>query len=101
MENTTQEKPQIKVSDVLAMLNDGKTRDDIANHYGITKPDCKRLFEHPSLKGKKTKKKPGFILVDDTEIEQAHNDSVVEEVQHDVAAEVASIQEEEGQNWEN
>ncbi len=62
------DKVEVKVSEVLEMLEKGKTREDIGKHYGFTKSDVAELFKHPSLKGKKTKKikeKP-FIIVDDT-----------------------------------
>lgn len=60
-------KPVINVDDVLSMLQNGKTRADIAEHYGISGVDCKALFQHPRLKHKKTikPKELGFILVDD------------------------------------
>lgn len=50
---------------ILQHLKDGMTRDDIAEHYGITKAECKILFKDDRLKGKKTIKKPTFVLVDD------------------------------------
>ena len=67
MSNETQEKPVIRIPDVKEMLNQGKTRDQIAEHYGISKADCKRLFLHPSLKGLKTKqiKELPFEIVDE------------------------------------
>jgi len=60
-------KPEIKISGVLALLEQGKSREEIAEHYGITMADCKRLFENPKLKGKKAKKQPAFTLIDDLE----------------------------------
>ena len=58
---------QIKVSDVLEMLNQGKERSEIAAHYGLNGSELKQLFQHPQLKGKKTKKVkvPTFVIVDD------------------------------------
>ncbi len=60
-------KPKIGIKQVCDMLKDGKTRNEIAEFYGISKADCKRLFQHPDLKGKKTIKKPelGFEIVED------------------------------------
>lgn len=60
-----QENKVIGVVQVKALLEDGKTRDDIAEYYGITKGECKILFQDERLKGLKTKKKPSFTLVDD------------------------------------
>lgn len=59
-------KPTITVSGVHNLLDNGYSREDIAEHYGITMADVKRLFKHEKLKGKKAKKAPGFELVDDT-----------------------------------
>lgn len=53
----SQDKIKIRIPDVLGMLKDGKTRDEIGEHYGLSKADTKRLFLHPDLKGKKTVKK--------------------------------------------
>lgn len=61
--------PTIRISDVIELLETGHTREDIATHYGINKADCKRVFEHPKLKGRKTRK-VGYVLVDDTEENQ-------------------------------
>lgn len=71
-------KPKIGIKQVCDMLKDGKTRDEIAEFYGITKADCKRLFQHPDLKGKKTIKKPelGFEIVED----EVEDESVKEEI---------------------
>lgn len=61
------EKIQITISGVLALIDDYKTRDEIAAHYGITKAECSRLFKHPKLAGIKTKKRviDNFVVVDD------------------------------------
>lgn len=112
-------KPEIKISGVLALLDAGKSREEIAEHYGISMADCKRLFEHPSLKGKKAKKQPGFVLVDDTvdgpgeitnpdeEEDEIGGDFTdvneeSQEIQEDIAAEAASVQAEETtSDWDN
>lgn len=59
------EKVKITTTEVLELLELGKTRDEIREHYGLSNPDLKRLFKHPRLKGRKTKKAPGFDLEDD------------------------------------
>jgi transcriptional regulator len=58
---------QIKVSEVLKLLDRGLNRDEIASHYNITKKEVGILFKHPLLKGKRTKlaNKVSFIVVDD------------------------------------
>lgn len=55
----------IKISQVLECLNKGMSREEIAEHFGITMADCKRVFQHPTLKGKKMKKTGAFNLIDD------------------------------------
>lgn len=66
MENTAKI-PVIGVVQVLQMLKDGKTREEIRVHYGITKTDLGLLFKHKDLIGKKTikPKAPTFTIVDD------------------------------------
>ena len=57
----------IKVSDVKDLLANGKTRDEIKEHYNLTSKELKFLFQHSKLKGLKTKKpfSPSFEIVDD------------------------------------
>ena len=59
----------ITVSQILADLKSGLTRDEIGEKYGLNKAQVKAVFSHPKLKNKKTIKQKGaaFILVDDTE----------------------------------
>lgn len=59
------EKVKITTGEVLELLELGKTREEIKDHYGISNSDIKKLFKHPKLKGRKTKKAPGFELEDD------------------------------------
>lgn len=65
------EKKVITVQEVLSMLENGKSREEIREHFELNKTELKQLFEHPKLKGKKTKKAPSFIVIDedDTTIE--------------------------------
>lgn len=62
------EKVKITTAEVLELLELGKSREEIQNHFGLTKPDLKKLFKHPKLKGRKTKKAPGFEIVDDFDV---------------------------------
>lgn len=73
---------KIKISDVKAMLVAGKTRPEIAEHYGITMNDLKKqVFSHPELKFKKTHKASASItLVDDEETENADSKSTCDTV---------------------
>lgn len=56
---------QIKPSDVINMLNAGKSRKEIKEHYGLSHASMLRLFQDPRLKGLKTKKQTPFELLDD------------------------------------
>ena len=62
-------KQVIGVAQVLQQLKDGMTRDDIKDHYGISTAECKLLFQHKDLKGRKTIKVPTFVIVDDATLE--------------------------------
>lgn len=63
----TATKPQVKVSDVLELLNQGKDRKEIAEHYGIPVSVMARtVWQHPKLKNKKAKKQYDIVIEDDT-----------------------------------
>lgn len=74
----TQEVLRITVSDVLGLLAQGKSRKEIAEHYGRTQSDMnKMVWGHPKLKNRKAKKQySGIELEDDTD------DEPVAEVAH-------------------
>ena len=59
------EKTPISRNQVLALLADGKTREEIRLQLGLTKRDANLLFKDAALKGKRTKVAPSFVLVDD------------------------------------
>lgn len=61
---------RITISGVLALLDEGKDRKEIAEYYGKTQAEMNReVWNHPKLKGKKAKKQhaPTIMLEDDTE----------------------------------
>lgn len=97
-------KREIKVSEVLALLEAGKSREEIGVELGLTKAEVTALFKHPSLKGKKAKKQLDFVVVDDTSDvtleNQEEEETLTEELQEE-------IQEEQTENlgsessWEN
>ncbi len=60
---------RITISEVLSLLDQGKSRKEIAEHYGRTQTEMKRIvWEHPKLKNRKAKKQyTGIELEDDTE----------------------------------
>lgn len=82
--STKKETPVIGIKQVLDMLSNGQTREEIRLHYGLNKTELGQLFKHPELKGKKTKKPkaPAFVIVEDeAECETVNDiDVVAEEV---------------------
>lgn len=60
---------QLTISEVLSMLEQGKTRDEINEYFGLErKIDKDTLWKHPKLKGKKTRVNlPTISIIDDTE----------------------------------
>lgn len=94
---------RIKISpkDVLAFLADGKTREEIREHYGLSKSDMKRVFEHPDLKGRKTKKAPGFVFEEDSPSEEIFNrDNEINAGENESLSEQNSIESTETQSEE-
>ncbi len=60
------EKIQITISSVLNDLANSMSREEIRDKYALTNPQLKQLFQHPQLKGRKTKKVSVlFEIVDD------------------------------------
>lgn len=95
---------RINPSDVLGFLQDGKTREEIREHYNLSKSDAKRMFEHPMLKGRKTRKAPGFVFEEEEDHSEAANNiinvtSSNENVEEDVAQDDA--QEDQPAQWNN
>lgn len=69
------DKKQIKVSEVINLLNEGNNREQIAEHFGLTNAETKLLFSHEklvNLRARKKKKEPSFEVLDDTETEESH-----------------------------
>lgn len=66
-EKKEQIKRVVTVSGLLQCLEEGMTREMIAEHYGISLREVKKHFTHPKLKGKQAKKPMETILIDDTE----------------------------------
>ena len=65
-----QETPtKITTTMILEDLENGISRDGIKEKYGLETWEVTQMFQHPTLKGKKTKKvrKLSFDFVDDTE----------------------------------
>ena len=58
---------EIKISEVISLLDKGYTRDMVKEYYSLTAKEIKNLFTHPKLRGLKAKKANSFQIVDDTE----------------------------------
>ena len=58
---------EIKISEILNLLDKGYTRDMLKEYYSLTNKEIKNLFTHPKLRGLKAKKAMSFEIVDDTE----------------------------------
>lgn len=73
------EKIQITISSVLNDLANSMSREEIRDKYALTNPQLKQLFQHPQLKGRKTKKVSVlFEIVDDVTSEVVEVNEVIE-----------------------
>lgn len=71
---------QVVIEDVIAMLDDCKTREEIRLHYGLTKSDLTLLFKDEALKGQKQRRRPGFVIVKREVSNLADNGSKAEDI---------------------
>lgn len=65
----SEERKQLKLSDIIALIEAGKTRNTIRKELGLTIAQVAELFKHPKLKNKRARGSRGvaFDLVDDLE----------------------------------
>jgi len=73
---STENAPQMRItiSEVLSLLDQGKSRKEIAEHFGQTQTAMKRMvWSNPKLKAKKAKKQYEDLIVleDDTVVADA------------------------------
>ena len=99
-------KREIKVSEVIALLEAGKSREEIGAELSLTRAEVTALFKHPSLKGKKAKKQLNFVITDDTSDvtleNQEEEETITEEYQDGFQAEPQEeLKEEEEEQTEN
>ena len=57
---------EIKISEVLTILNTGGGREGVKAHFNLDDKGMKALFKHPKLKNKRGIKPVTFSIVDDT-----------------------------------
>ena len=70
------EKVQIKESEVIKMIHEGKSREEVGAHYGLDNADTVALFKHEAFKGLRAKKQRGFVVVRDEEATKVIGDSI-------------------------
>ena len=71
------EKRKIVLQDILAMLEEGKSRKEINEYYELNPREAKTLWANPKLKGvKKAKYSIGIELVEEEEAPTANPDSM-------------------------
>jgi hypothetical protein len=76
MSETENNKPSVKVSEVLELLEQGKDRKEIAEHYGLPVSVMARtVWQHPKLKNRKAKKQYDVQIEDDT-VDAAQTDII-------------------------
>lgn len=92
----------IRISEVLALLDRGKSRKEIAEHYGKTEAEMQRsVWSHPKLKGRKAKKVDDILLEDDVEglepleegQEEEHSPEYPQDIQEQISEGVQAVEE--------
>lgn len=85
---TTEAAPlkQVKKSELTAMVNEGKKRNEIAAHYGLKEAQVAKLLKAAGLKIRKFHL-PTFELVDDT-VEETAQMMDIPDMNPDLAAQV-------------
>lgn len=85
---TTEAAPlkQVKKSELTAMVNEGKKRNEIAAHYGLKEAQVAKLLKAAGLKIRKFHL-PTFELVDDT----VEGDAPMMDINPDLAAEGVQV----------
>lgn len=71
------EKRKIVLQDILAMLEEGKSRKEINEYYELNPREAKTLWANPKLKGvKKAKYSIGIELVEEADVPTTHPGSI-------------------------
>jgi hypothetical protein len=90
------DKKQITISSVDALLKAGKSRKEIAEHFGETMAEMNRLvWSHPKLKGRKMikQKVDSIELIDDEDGEEVQEIMAVGDVDGGAEAEEPEVEE--------
>ena len=73
------QKVKISKEQILAMLAEGKDRNQIGKELGLNKTQVKLIFSRPGLKGMKVKRKPEemFEFTDEDNLEDVNTNTTV------------------------
>lgn len=74
-------KVNLKISQILNLLNQGKDRKQIGQEFGLNKVQVDMLFNHPKLKGRRVKRniEPLYTLEDDVAEESKESNATLED----------------------
>ena len=85
------EKVQILESEVIKMIHEGKSREEVGAHYGLDNADTVALFKHEAFKGLRAKKQRGFVVVkDEAEVNLVNSELSALGQTEDLATEVVT-----------
>lgn len=92
------EKVQIKESEVIKMIHEGKSREEVGAHYGLDNADTVALFKHEAFKGLRAKKQRGFVVVRDEDTVYDAKLPVIGEIEEEPSTEVVTDDLQDGDN---
>lgn len=85
------QKKQIKVSEIIAMLDNGQSRKEITAELQLNSKDATLIFNHEKIKGRKKKMATTAELIDDTIDENVDNTVSQQVLQDNVDADLTAI----------
>lgn len=88
-------KKQIKLSEVIELIDEGKRRPEIQEYYGLSGKEMAALFQHPQLKNRRARKpvELSFELVEDVEEDSISNEFPEEEIIEELPVEEEAFRE--------
>lgn len=84
---------RVSLSQIEALLEEGKERKEIRTILGLSHAQVQALFQHPALKNRKPKKVGRVILVDDEGAVIPTETPVVETTTTESASEITTVEE--------
>lgn len=82
--------------EILEMLKNGMTREDIAEHFNVSMAEIREVFKHPDLKGRKTRQVPKVRVVgleEETQEETPQETATEENQEENIPQPATSVQE--------